>query len=63
MRKRLSVDIATVHVKGIFEVYLKHYWEIYYNKSARPHPLLHKNLNIIKYQLCGPWNDEKVNQE
>ena len=26
-----------------------------------PHLLLHKNLNIIKYQLYGAWNDEKVN--
>ena len=28
-----------------------------------PHLLLQKNLNITKYQLCGPQNDEKVNQK
>ena len=23
----------------------------------------YKKFNIIKYQLCGPWNDENVNQK
>ena len=32
------------------------------NFSKEPHLLL-KNINIIKYQLCGPWNDEKVKQK
>ena len=26
-------------------------------------PLIPKTLNIIKYQLCGPLNDDKVNQK
>ena len=26
------------------------------------HLLFQENLNIIKYQLCAPLNDEKVNQ-
>ena len=28
-----------------------------------PHILLCKNSEWIKYQLCGLWNDSKVNQK
>ena len=27
------------------------------------HLLFHKNLNVIKYQLCGLWNDEIVRKK
>ena len=33
-------------------------WKTLVNKV--PYLLLHKNLEWIKYNLCVPWNDEKV---
>ena len=31
--------------------------------TKEPHLFLHQNLNIIKFQPCGPLTDEKVIQK
>ena len=43
-----------------FRTYLPQRLTIFHKE---PHLLLKKNLNLIKYKLYGPWNDDKVNQK